>query len=153
MTITQIWEKARVSSPYILELVECNMCERKIKNCDAYDKIGTMQGTSVLTGQHQSDRSGPGSTLNWAAPVRPMPQTYQVQPEHKAKRVCAIWSKVIRPRLQASLDHFAPFSQHKQYKIQFMHHNLAIESLNYYNMVQTHISTHTNVLKSTKMKF
>jgi hypothetical protein len=34
-----------------------------------------------------------------------------------------------------------------------MYHNLAIESLNYYNNVQTHSSTHTNVLKSTKIKF
>jgi hypothetical protein len=68
-------------------------------------------------------------------------------------RVRAIWSKVIRPGLQAGLDHFAPFSQHKQYTIQFMHHNLAIESLKYYNKVQTHSSTHTNVLKSTKIKF
>jgi hypothetical protein len=32
-------------------------------------------------------------------------------------------------------------------------HNLAIESLNYYNKVQTHSNTHTNVLKSTKIKF
>jgi hypothetical protein len=31
-----------------------------------------------------------------------------------------------------------------------MHHNLAIKSLKYYNKVQTHSSTHTNVLKSTK---
>jgi hypothetical protein len=34
-----------------------------------------------------------------------------------------------------------------------MHHNLAIESLNYYNKVQKHSSTHTNVLKFTKIKF
>jgi hypothetical protein len=34
-----------------------------------------------------------------------------------------------------------------------MHHNLEIESLNYYNKVQTHNSTDTNVLKSTKIKF
>jgi hypothetical protein len=27
MPIAQIWEKARVSSPYILESVECNMCQ------------------------------------------------------------------------------------------------------------------------------
>jgi hypothetical protein len=33
-----------------------------------------------------------------------------------------------------------------------MHHNLAIESLNYYNKIQAHSSTHTNVLKSTKIK-
>jgi hypothetical protein len=34
-----------------------------------------------------------------------------------------------------------------------MHHNLAIESFNYYIKVQTHSSTHTNVLKTTKIKF
>jgi hypothetical protein len=102
------------------------MCERQIKIRDAYDKIYTKQSTSVLAGQHRSDRSG------WAAPVRPVPltgQTGQVQLEHKAKSVRAIWSRVIRPGLQASLDHFAPFSQHKQYTIQYMHHNLAIKSL------------------------
>jgi hypothetical protein len=98
------------------------MCERKIKICDAYDKIYTKQSTSVLAGQHRSDRSG------WAAPVRPVPltgQTGQVQPEHKAKSVRAIWSRVIRPGLQASLDHFATQTIH----IQYMHHNLAIKSL------------------------
>jgi hypothetical protein len=62
------------------------------------------------------DRSGPATTSNWAAPVRPVPptgQTGQVQLEHKATGVRAIWSKVIKPGLQADLDHFAPFSQHK----------------------------------------
>jgi hypothetical protein len=33
-----------------------------------------------------------------------------------------------------------------------MHHNLAIKSLKYYDKVQTHNITHTNVLKSTKIK-
>jgi hypothetical protein len=102
-----------------------------------------------------SDESGPAITPNWEAPVRPVPltgQTGSVQPEHKAKGVRAIWSKVIRLGLQVVLDHFAPFSQHKQYTFQFMHQNLAIESLKYYNKVQTHNST-TNVLKSTKIKF
>jgi hypothetical protein len=115
------------------------------------------QGYSLgSTGQTSApDRSSPASTPNWAAPVIPVPmtgQTGQVQSERKAKRVCAI-SKVIRVVLQASLEHFAPFSQHKPYTIQFMHHNLATESLNYYNKVQTHSSTHTNVLKFTKIKF
>jgi hypothetical protein len=41
-------------------------------------------------------------------------QTGQVQSAHKATEVRAIWSKVIMPGLQASLDHFAPFIQHKQ---------------------------------------
>jgi hypothetical protein len=113
-------------------------------------------GSTGQTGApDRSDRSGPTNTPNWAAPVRPVlltSQTGQVQSEHKEKRVHAIWSKVIRLGLQAGLDHFAPFSQHKQYTIQFMHYNLAIESLKYYNKVQTHSSTHTNVLKSTKMK-
>jgi hypothetical protein len=36
-------------------------------------------------------------------------QIGQVQPEHKAKSVRTIWSRVIRPGLQAGLDHFAPF--------------------------------------------
>jgi hypothetical protein len=29
--------------PYILESMECNMCERQNKNRDAYDKICTKQ--------------------------------------------------------------------------------------------------------------
>jgi hypothetical protein len=58
-------------------------------------------------------------------------QTGRCSQSTKQKGVHAIWSKVIRAVLQADLDHFASFSQHKQYTIQFMHHNLAIESLNY----------------------
>jgi hypothetical protein len=124
MPIAQIWKSKRVSSPYILESVECDMCERQNKNRDAYDKICTKQkevhwlGSTGQTGAaDRSDRSGPANTHNWAAPVRPVPltgQTGQVQSAHKAAKVRAIWSKVIRPGLQASLDHFAPFSQHKQ---------------------------------------
>jgi hypothetical protein len=74
-------------------------------------------GSTGQTGApDRSDRSGPASTPNWAAQVRPVPltgQTGQVQLEHKATGVHAIWSKVISPGLQAGLDHFAPFSQHK----------------------------------------
>jgi hypothetical protein len=100
------------------------MCERQNKNRDAYDKICTKQrevrslGSTGQTGAtDRSDRSGPANTHDWAAPVRPVPltgQTGQVQSAHKATEVRAIWSKVIRPGLQAGLDHFAPFSQHKQ---------------------------------------
>jgi hypothetical protein len=97
------------------------MCERQNKNRDAYDEIWTKQrevhwlGSIGQTGAtDRLDRSGPASTLSWAAPVRPMPLTGQVQPEHEASSVCAIWTKVIRPGLQAGLDHFAPFSQHNQ---------------------------------------
>jgi hypothetical protein len=43
MPIAQIWKSKRVSSPYILESVECDMCERQNKNRDAYDKICTKQ--------------------------------------------------------------------------------------------------------------
>jgi hypothetical protein len=43
MLIAQIWKKKRVSSPYILELVECNMCERQNKNRDAYGMASTQQ--------------------------------------------------------------------------------------------------------------
>jgi hypothetical protein len=110
------------------------------------EQVYCLGSTGQTGAPDRSDRSGPASTPNWAAPVRPMPltgQTGQVQSEHKATRVCAIWSKVIRPGFQDGLDHFAPFSQHKQYTIQFMHHNLAIELLKYYNKVQTHSSTHT----------
>jgi hypothetical protein len=124
MPIAQIWKKKRVSSPYILESVECNMCEPQNKNCDAYDKICTKQrevcwlGSTGQTGAaDRSDRSGPANAHVWAAPVKPVPltgQTSQVQSVHKAIEVCAIWSKVIRPGLQAGLDHFAPFRQHKQ---------------------------------------
>jgi hypothetical protein len=75
-------------------------------------------GSTGQTGAtDQSDRSDPANTHNWAAPVRPVPltsQTGQVQSAHKATEVHAIWSKVIGPGLQAGLDHFAPFSQHKQ---------------------------------------
>jgi hypothetical protein len=93
----------------------------KNKNRDAYDKICTKQievcclGSTSQTGA--TDRSGPANTHDWAAPVRPVPligQPGQVQSAHKATEVHAIWSKVIRPGLQAGLDHFAPFSQHKQ---------------------------------------
>jgi hypothetical protein len=80
-----------VSSPYILESEKCNMCERQVKNRDVYDKICTKQRIGVLTGQHRSNQS-----------------------THKATGVRAIWFKVIKPGLQAGLDHFAPFSQHKQ---------------------------------------
>jgi hypothetical protein len=124
MPLAQIWKKRRVSSPYILESVECNMCERQNKIRDAYDRICTKQrkvswlGSTGQTGApDRSDRSGPASSLNWAAPVRPVPltgQTGQVQSAHKATEVRAIWSKVIMPGLQAGLDHLAPFSQHKQ---------------------------------------
>jgi hypothetical protein len=75
-------------------------------------------GSTGQTGAtDRSDRSGPANTHNWAAPVRLVPltgQTGQVQSAHKATEVRAIWSKVIMPGLQAGLDHFAPFSQHKQ---------------------------------------
>jgi hypothetical protein len=124
MPIAQIWKKVRVSSPCILELVECNMCERQNKNRDAYDNICTKQrevhclgSTGQTSATDRSDRSGLASTPNWEAPVRPMPltgQTGHVHPEHKANNVCAIWTKVNRPGLQVGLDHFAPFSQHKQ---------------------------------------
>jgi hypothetical protein len=124
MPLAQIWKNKRVSSPYILELVEWNMCEWQNKIHNAYDKICTKQkemywlGSTGQTGAtDRSDRLGPANTHNWAAPVRPVPltgQTGQVQSAHKAIEVCAIWSKVIMPGLQAGLDHFAPFSQHKQ---------------------------------------
>jgi hypothetical protein len=124
MPLAQIWKKRRVSSPYILESVECNMCERQNKTRDAYDKICTKQrkvswlGSTGQTGDlDRSDRSGLASPLNWAAPIRPVPltgQTGQVQSAHKAAEVRAIWSKVIMTGLQAGLDHLAPFSQHKQ---------------------------------------
>jgi hypothetical protein len=124
MPIAQIWKKRRVSSPYILESMECNMCERQNKIRDAYDRICTKQrethrlGSTGQTGApDRSDWSCPANTHDWAASVRPVPltgQTGQVQSAHKATQVRAIWSKVIRPGLQAGLDHFAPFSQHKQ---------------------------------------
>jgi hypothetical protein len=121
MPLAQIWKKKRVSSPYILESVECNMCERQNKIRDAYDKICTKQremcwlgNTSQIGATDRSDRSGPANTHNWEAPVRPVPLTGQVQSAHKATEVRAIWSKVIMPGLQAGLDHFAPFSQYKQ---------------------------------------
>jgi hypothetical protein len=124
MPIAQIWKKTRVSSPYILESVECNKCERQNKNRDAYDKIYTKQrevhwlGSTGQTGA--TDRSGPANTLDWAAPVRPVPligQTSRVQSAHKATWVRAIWSKMIRPGLQAGLDHLAPFSQHNKHHL------------------------------------
>jgi hypothetical protein len=109
-----------VSSPYILESVECNMCECQNKNRDAYDKICTKQremywlGSTGQTGAtDRSDRSGPANTHDWAAPVRLVPltsQTGQVQSAHKATEVRANWSKVIGPGLQAGLDHFGPVS-------------------------------------------
>jgi hypothetical protein len=166
MPIAQIWEKACVSSPYILESVECNMCEQQIKTHDAYEKIYTKQRTSALARQHRSDwclwpvrpvRSSQhtqlGSTGQTNAPDRSDLSGPARAQSTKQKGVCAIWSKVIRPGLQAGLDHFAPFSQHKQHINQYMHHNLEIESLNYSNKVQTHSSTHTNVLKTTRIKF
>jgi hypothetical protein len=124
MLIAQIWKNKCVSSPCILESVECNMCERQNKNRDTYDKMCTKQrevhwlGTTGQTGAtDRSDQSGPANTHDWAAPVRRVPltgQTGQAQSAHKATKVRAILSKVIRPGLQAGLDHFAPFSQHKQ---------------------------------------
>jgi hypothetical protein len=79
MPLARIWEKKHVSSPYILESVECNMCERQNKIRDAYDKICTKQrevcwlGSNGQTGAtDRSDRSGPANTHNWAAPVRPV---------------------------------------------------------------------------------
>jgi hypothetical protein len=72
---------------------------------------------------------------DWAAPVRPVrssqhtrlggtgqtgalsDQTGQVQSAHKAIGVRAIWSKMIRPGLQAGLDHLAPFSQHNKHHL------------------------------------
>jgi hypothetical protein len=84
MQIEQIWKNKRLFSPYILESVECNMCERQNKNRDAYDKICTKQrevrwlGSTGQTGAtDQSDRSVPANTHDWAAPVRPMPLTGQ----------------------------------------------------------------------------
>jgi hypothetical protein len=100
------------------------VCERQNKIRDAYDKICTKQremywlGSTGQTGApDRSDWSGPANTHDWAAPVRLVPltgQTGQVQSEHTATEVRAIWSKVIGPGLQAGLDHFAPFSQHNQ---------------------------------------
>jgi hypothetical protein len=75
-------------------------------------------------------------------------QIGQVQLEHKEKGVRAIWSRVIRLGLQAGLDHFAPFSQHKQYIIQYMHHSLAIKSLNYYNKRFKHSVALTQMFSS-----
>jgi hypothetical protein len=98
-------------STYILESVECNMCEWQIKICDAYDKICTKQRTCVLIGQHRSYK------CHW--PVRPVSSIQnttlgdtsqtgaQVQPGHKARNVRAIWAKMIRLGLQANLEHFA----------------------------------------------
>jgi hypothetical protein len=43
MPIAQIWKNERVSSPFILESVECNMCERQNKNRDAYGMASTQQ--------------------------------------------------------------------------------------------------------------
>jgi hypothetical protein len=43
MPIAQIWKYKRVSSPYILESVECNMCERQNKHRDAYGMASTQQ--------------------------------------------------------------------------------------------------------------
>jgi hypothetical protein len=43
MPIAQIWKYERVSSPFILESVECNMCERQNKNRDAYGMASTQQ--------------------------------------------------------------------------------------------------------------
>jgi hypothetical protein len=119
------------------------------------------------TSQHQSDwypwpirpvRSSQhtqlGGTDQTGAPDRQSGQVLlRSCQSRKKKGVRAIWARVIRMGLQAGLDHFAPFSQHKQCIIQNMHHNLAIKSFKYYNKVQTHSSTHINVLKSTKIKF
>jgi hypothetical protein len=43
MPIAQIWKYEHVSSPYILESVECNMCEWQNKNRDAYGMASTQQ--------------------------------------------------------------------------------------------------------------
>jgi hypothetical protein len=82
MPIAQIWKNKRVSSPYILESVERNMCERQNKNRDAHDKMCTKQrevhwlGSIGQTGAaDRPDRLGPANTHDWAAPVRPVPLT------------------------------------------------------------------------------
>jgi hypothetical protein len=67
MPIAQIWKKMCVSSPYILESVECYMCERQIKT--------VMRMTRYAQSKEKC--------TDWAALVRPMPltrQTGQVQP-------------------------------------------------------------------------
>jgi hypothetical protein len=73
MPIAQIWKKAHVSSPYILESVECNMCERQIKTM--------MRMTRYAQSKERC--------TDWAAPVRLVPligQTGQVQLEHSTGR-------------------------------------------------------------------
>jgi hypothetical protein len=107
----------------------------------APDRSNRSGPTSTQTGRHRLDRC--------PCQVRPVRSSQST----KQKGVGAIWSILIRLGLQTGLDHFAPFSQHKQYIIQDMHHNLAMKSLKYYNKVQTHSSTYTNVLKSTYIKF
>jgi hypothetical protein len=140
------------------------MCVQKIKIQDVYDKICTKQQTCVLTRQHRLDRwtwldkpvrSSQHTQLGGTGQTDAPDRSDRSGPNQSTKQndVCGIWSRVITPGLQADLDHFSPFSQHKQYIIQYMHHNLAIKSLNYYNKVQAHGSTHTNFLKSTKIKF
>jgi hypothetical protein len=69
MPLAQIWKKRRVSSPYIWESVEGNMCQRQNKNRDAYDKICTKQrevswlgSTGQIGVPDRSDRSGPANT-------------------------------------------------------------------------------------------
>jgi hypothetical protein len=87
-----------------------------IRYAQSKEQVYWLGSTGQTGAPDRSDWSGPAKTPNWVAPVRPVPltdQTGQVQPEHKAKGVRAIWSRVIRPGLQADLDHFAPFSQHK----------------------------------------
>jgi hypothetical protein len=73
-----------VSSPYILESVECNMCERQIKHHDAYDKICIKQRISALTGQHR---------LDWCPrPVRPVRSSQYTQLSGTGQTDALDWS-------------------------------------------------------------
>jgi hypothetical protein len=74
MPIAQIREKARVSSPYILESDECNMCEwqkkyvmRMTSYAQSKEQVSWVGGTGQ-TGA--PDRSGPASTPSWTTLVR-----------------------------------------------------------------------------------
>jgi hypothetical protein len=110
MPIAQIWEKERVSSPYILESVECNMCGWKIKNPNAYEKLCTKQ-KNKCTDYARSDRcpwpvrssqhTQLGGTGQIDAPGR-SDRSGPVRAQRKGVR--AIWSKLIWPGLQAGLD-------------------------------------------------
>jgi hypothetical protein len=86
MPIAQIWKSKRVSSPYILESVECNMWERQNKNRGAYDKICTKQrevhwldSTGQTGATDRLDRLGPANTRDWAAPVRPVRSSHRTK--------------------------------------------------------------------------